>query len=494
MAKNITFKDHEARHLENVDNEKGFTTPSSSSQNDAPFTIDPKVSARLRHAIDWRLIPALGAMYGISLMDRKNVSNAAIAGMLVDLKMGKGMGYNLVNLCFFITYVLCQPFMVILCRKVGPRYFLPGICLAWGAVIVGFGFTKSWPSLIPLRLVLGLLESGYFPGCLYLLSCWYTKFEVAKRYSVFYFIGSIASALSGILAYGLQQMEGVNGIRGWRWIFIMEGVITCGVAIFAFAFIVKFPDQEKIKPSWGFLKKPGDIDLVIDKLNADRGDVAPEPFSWEKFLAPATQWYIYGFAFIFFCVTTIAYGFAFFLPIILSTKLKFSVAMAQCMGAPPYAASGFLMYGAAWFSDKYKTRGPVVCFLCLISLIGLPIMGFVENPWGQYVGVFITVSGTNSAIPAIMAYQANNIRGQWRRAFCSATLTGLGGIGGVAGALIFRTEDAPSYVPGFAACMACNVLVILTTGILTLYFRRCNAQADRGERVINDDPSFRFTI
>lgn len=126
MAK-ITFKDHETSHLENVENEKGFTTPSSSSQTDVPFTIDPKVSARLRHAIDWRLIPALGAMYGISLMDRKNVSNAAIAGMLVDLKMGRGMGYNLVNLCFFITYVLCQPFMVILCRKVGPRYFLPGM-------------------------------------------------------------------------------------------------------------------------------------------------------------------------------------------------------------------------------------------------------------------------------------------------------------------------------------------------------------------------------
>jgi hypothetical protein len=48
--------------------------------------------------------------------------------MLVDLRMGRGMGYNLVNLCFFITYVLCQPFMVILCRKVGPRYFLPGMC------------------------------------------------------------------------------------------------------------------------------------------------------------------------------------------------------------------------------------------------------------------------------------------------------------------------------------------------------------------------------
>jgi hypothetical protein len=233
---------------------------------------------------------------------------------------------------------------------------------------------------------------------------------------------------------------------------------------------------------------------VVDRLNADRGDVQPEPFSLKKFLAPAKEWYIYGFAFMFFCTTTVSYGFAFVLPIILSTKLKFSVAMAQCMGAPPYAASGFMMYGSAWLSDKYKIRGPVVCALCLVSLIGLPIMGFVNNPWGQYVGVFITISGTNSCIPAIMAYQSNNIRGQWRRAFSSASLTAIGGIGGIAGALIFRTEDAPSYVPGFAACMACNVLNISLVLGMTLYFKKCNKQADRGERVLLDDPTFRFTI
>jgi MFS family permease len=109
------------------------------------------------------------------MQDRKNVSNAAIAGMLKDLQMTRGFGYNIVNLSFFITYVLCQPFMIVLCRKFGPARFLPGICLLWGVVIVGFGFTNNWQSLIPLRLVLGLLESGYFPGCVYLLSCWYTK-------------------------------------------------------------------------------------------------------------------------------------------------------------------------------------------------------------------------------------------------------------------------------------------------------------------------------
>src|SRR5690349_1245687 len=75
---------------------------SSSSGEDA---FDKNTAATIRHRVDWRLIPALGAMYGIALMDRKNVSNAAIAGMLVDLKLNKGPGYNLVNMCFFITYI-----------------------------------------------------------------------------------------------------------------------------------------------------------------------------------------------------------------------------------------------------------------------------------------------------------------------------------------------------------------------------------------------------
>lgn len=165
-------KEELVSQVENV--EKGLSgerSPSSTGSTD----FDPKVAAKIRHRIDWRLIPALGAMYGISLMDRKNVSNAAIAGMLKDLKMTRGYGYNLVNMCFFITYILFQPFMIVICRKMGPRLFLPGICILWGGVIIGFGFAKSWPTLVPLRLILGMLESGYFPGCLYLLSCWYTK-------------------------------------------------------------------------------------------------------------------------------------------------------------------------------------------------------------------------------------------------------------------------------------------------------------------------------
>lgn len=77
----------------------------------------------------------------------------------------------------------------------------------------------------------------------------------------------------------------------------MEGVITCAVAIFSYAFLIKFPDEEKTKPSWGFLSSE-QTDFLIARLNAERGDVEPEKFTWKRFLQPATEWYIYGFPFI----------------------------------------------------------------------------------------------------------------------------------------------------------------------------------------------------
>ncbi|KAK2742939.1 hypothetical protein FQN57_005069 [Myotisia sp. PD_48] len=467
----------------------------ASSLKDTESTVDmytEKQMSRIRRRVDLRLIPCLGLMYAVSLMDRKNVANAAIAGMRQDLDLIKGYRYSTITLVFFVTYVIFQAPMTVVCRKIGPPIFLPALCMTWAAVIIGFGFSKNWQTLVGLRLVLGLLEAGYFPGCLYLLSTWYTRYEVAKRYSVFYLIGSFASAMSGIIAYGLMQMEGVRGIRGWQWIFILEGVLTGAIAIFCGIFIIRFPDQERDRQSMFFLKQE-EVDAVVARLNKDRGDVEAEPFDLKKFLAPATEVEVWGFAFMFFCATTVAYAFSYFLPIILKENMKFSTAASQCLVAPPYAFAGILMYGSAWLGDKYRTRGPIVIANSVIAVVGLAVMGFHEKPAVRYFGTFLCVAGVNASLPAMMAYQANNIRGQWKRAFCSASLSGFGGIGGIAGSLIFRSQDAPKYIPGMIATLVAAGLIIVNVVILTMYFNKKNAQADRGEIVINDDPTFRYT-
>jgi sugar phosphate permease len=145
------------------------------TSNENEPVLSAKEMRRIRRRADLRLIPVLGLMYGISLMDRKNIANAAIAGMREDLDLVTGYGYSLINMCFFLTYVIFQPAMTVLCRKLGPKNFLSSICFAWGGVIIGFGFVHQWRVMITLRLLLGLFEAGFFPGAVYLLSTWYSR-------------------------------------------------------------------------------------------------------------------------------------------------------------------------------------------------------------------------------------------------------------------------------------------------------------------------------
>lgn len=111
------------------------------------------------------------------------------------------------------------------------------------------------------------------------------------------------------------------------------------------------------------------------------------------------------------------------------------------------------MYTSAYVADKYRIRAPVIAFNSLITLIGLPMVGFGKSSALRYTGVFLATAGANANIPSAMAYQANNIRGQWTRALASATLVGFGGIGGIAGSLVFRSQDAPAYIPGIWAAI-----------------------------------------
>ena len=80
----------------------------------------------------------------------------------------------------------------------------------------------SWNVMAVLRTILGALEAGFYPGCVYLLSTWFPRFDLQKRNAVFYLVGSMASGWGGILAYGLMQMNGLAGLDGWRWIFIVS--------------------------------------------------------------------------------------------------------------------------------------------------------------------------------------------------------------------------------------------------------------------------------
>lgn len=142
------------------------------------------------------------------------------------------------------------------------------------------------------------------------------------------------------------------------------------------------------------------------------------------------------------------------------------------------------MIATAWIGDKYKVRGPLLIFNATLAIIGLAVMGWVETVGVRYFGIFLVCAGANGNIPQVMSYQGNNIRGQWKRAFCSATLVGFGGIGGIAGSLVFRTQDSPTYIPGLWACIAASLLIIVIVVLLDVYFFFQNKKQAQGSYAI----------
>ncbi|KAI7174152.1 hypothetical protein D0869_05265 [Hortaea werneckii] len=480
-------------------------TPSpthSQSKDEQYMTDDDRLLAnwseadqkRLIRKVDLRLIPLCGVMYCVSLLDRTNLSNAAIAGMTVELELTTGSvdRYSIISLVFFITYTLCQPPATILCRKIGPRVFLGTITFLWGVVMIGFGLVNNWETLIGLRLILGIFEAGFFPGVVYLLSTWYRRYEVGKRYAIFYMIGCLASAFGGILAFGLMQMEGVANYGGWRWIFIIEGLLTVVIACVGLVFMRSFPDRAKSN-SLKFLTEEERL-CILARVNQDRGDADTEKFNIKLWARSGLDWKIWAYATIFGSITTVSYALAYFLPIILNNSLGYTTGVSQCLIAPPYAFAGFVMYGTGWFGDRFHVRGPPCAFNAVLAIIGLAILGFAGNGGVRYFGVFLATAGANANIPVAMSYQANNIRGQWKRAFCSATLVGFGALGGIVGTTTFRSEDRPDYVPGISVAIGSQILILILVGFLTLDFKRQNAKADRGEKVLEEgNEHFRYT-
>ncbi|KAG9251905.1 major facilitator superfamily domain-containing protein [Emericellopsis atlantica] len=490
-AENIEHKDATPRSA-SADHHEKEVSPMVEALDDDPV-YSYKEQRKIIGRVDRRLITVAGIIYMNSLMDRSNLPNAGIAGMNVDLGMVTGFRYSAVALVFFITYTFLQPPATILTRKLGPRPFLSGICFAWGVVMVGFGFVNDWVVLIPLRLLLGLFEAGYFPGIVYLISTWYSRYDMHKRYAGFYCLGLVASGLGGILAFGVQQMDGLGGLEGWRWIFIIFGLMTVAASFLGMVFLVDFPDVAIDKNHWKFISRD-EIALIMRRIAKDRNDASSEKFNVRRWAAAGKDWKLWVFAMQFFSLTTQAYALAFFLPIILNSNMGFSVALSQLLTAPPYAGAGLVMFLCAWVGDKYHVRGPLLLFTASLGLIGLPLLAYAEAVGARYFGCFLICAASNGGIPTVMAYQANNIRGQWKRAFASATLVGFGGLGGIAGSTVFRSQDAPQYIPGIWVCIGLNILIVCTTIINTIIFRKQNTKADRGEVVLEGEASFRYTV
>lgn len=271
----------------------------------------------------------------------------------------------------------------------------------------------------------------------------------------------------------------------------MEGILTCVVSFIGYFLIVDFP--EDAAKSLFFLNE-AESRFIVARIEKDRHDVHLEPFNLGDYLRNALDLKVWGFAACFMLTTTNSYAIAYFLPIILRNGMGFSLAASQCLVAPPYVAAAIVMFAQAWYADKHHIRGPIVVINALLAIIGLPLLGYTTNNGLRYFGVFLATISANANVPAVLTYQSNNVRGQWKRALTSATLVGAGGVGGIIGSTVFRETDAPQYGPGILACLLANALIVIIVALLTFKFRRANKRTEAGGKWIEGQQGFKYTL
>ena len=122
------------------------------------------------------------------------------------------------------SYVLMQLPSNMILTKVGPSIYIPACAMLWSCISSGTAGVHNYPGLIGVRFVLGIAEAPFWPGAFFMLSAWYTCKELALRTAILYSGLVLATALSGLLAAGIfSGLEGVHGLAGWQWLFIIEG-------------------------------------------------------------------------------------------------------------------------------------------------------------------------------------------------------------------------------------------------------------------------------
>ncbi|KDQ18925.1 hypothetical protein BOTBODRAFT_28407 [Botryobasidium botryosum FD-172 SS1] len=419
--------------------------------------------------VDRRLLPILGCLYSVALMDRMNLSTAFVAGAAADLHLAVSNRYSVLTLLFFVSYILVELPSNLFIRRFGPRKWLGVTAVLWGVVTLCTAFVNDWRQLAALRVLMGALEGGFFPGCVYLISTWYVRREVQTRLAAFYLLSTFIAGFIIVLGYSFTLMEGLGGIRGWRWIYIMGGLITLVVALVANFVIVDFPDQNT------FLT-PEQTAFVHDRIQKDRNDAEYDPFTWDKLLKYAREPKLWIFGLMYLGVTAPTYAIGYFLPIILG-GMGFSTRDSQLLSAPPYVASVVSSFIVAVFSDRTGLRAPFIAGQTILTIFGLALIAYSQLESSRLVGVFFAVMGTQGNFPAILAWQSNNVVGQSKRAFSSALTVMFAGFGGIVASTVFRSQDSPNYFPGLWTCIGLQLMNLGIIACLTVAFWRKNKKA-----------------
>ncbi|VUC34856.1 unnamed protein product [Clonostachys rosea] len=466
--------------LESIHLEDQSTTPTSKPVIED--VVSEEERRRILRKIDLRVVPILAVLYLLSFLDRGSIGNANVLGLSADLGL-VGNQYNWALTIFFFPYSFMEPFCNLLLVKFSPSRWLPSIMVLWGIATTLTGIVQNYSGLLAARFFLGMTEAGLFPGIAFYMSLWYPRENAQFRLAMVFASASMAGAFSGLLAYLIDKMDGVGGLEGWRWIFILEGILTVIVAVFAYFLVMDEPatakfltDREKLVLRR--LLNEGSAESNVESANnptlGQKGE-KKSSHAWKAF----TDWQTIFHAINYWGMATAVYALSLFLPTIIN-GLGYTAQIAQLLTIPVYAAATIFTLLVGYYADKTGKRSifAMGCYIAVFVgfLIAVAPSGFI--PGLSYAGCFIAACGMYPSIPCLLALASNNYAPHTKRAVGMAIQIGFGTMGGAAAANFYKKTDAPRYRLGHALVLTFAALGLLTVVGYYLLCRSINKKRD----------------
>ena len=367
----------------------------------------------------WRLVPLIGVGYGAAYMDRVNISFAA-AQMNRDLHFSASM-YGLGAGLFFVSYALCEVPSNLLLVRLGPRRWLARILFTWGLIAMGMLFVRTPHQFYAMRFLLGMAEAGFFPGVVYYLTEWFPPEWRARTLSRFYIALPLSSTVMGSLAGWLLSLNGRLGLRGWQWLFLLEGIPPLILSLLFWRYLPDTPRDAR----W---LSPAERSWLEGRLAQSRIGAAQSTTTRADLITVLGDRRLWLLGLFFFCILTVLYGWAFSAPVILAGLTGWSIGAVGWLIAGMGLLGAFGMLVNAASSDRTGERLLHIIVPCLVMAVAFAAGGSTRNPVLGVLAFSLALLAYNSAQGPVLTLPATFLTGRTAAiGYAAMTAIGIGG-------------------------------------------------------------------
>lgn len=412
----------------------------------------PEFQRRTILKVWWRLLPLVMVAYLVAYIDRTNIAVASLT-MNPDLGFSAqlyGWGAGI----FFLGYAVFEVPSNLILHKVGARRWIARIMITWG-IVSGLMATVQGPvSYLVLRFLLGVAEAGFFPGMILYFTYWFPAQYRGRIISSLFLAVPVANGAASVISGAILGMDGIWGLRGWQWVFIIEAIPA---VLLAFV-VLKYMTDRPALANWLTQEEK---DWLEGELQAERRDVQSRHRL--NLLQALTDPRVLALSFIYFTSTTASYGIAFFLPQVIKQLGQSNFVTGLLSGLPYFiGVLGLLAFG--YSSDRMKERRWHL--ICSSSLAGAGFLGmaWVGPSYLALVFMSIVTIGIYGSRPSFWPMPSLFLTGASAAAGI-ALINSIGNLGGYVGPMLVGLirqksgsfEMALYFLAGcaFASALAC---------------------------------------